>query len=128
MYRNARRGWIPYLGLGVDDGMRGKVATVDMHKQEATNGCIFIVDPATPEMDDPDPNKLGEFEPKLIRDILAAVDARKRTRRAGSISARCTWSTSSELTRHPPGGPEAGLRRPETRLPSEAPAATPRTG
>ena len=44
-----------------------------MHKQEATNGCIFIVDPATPEMDDPDPNKLGEFEPKLIRDILAAV-------------------------------------------------------
>ena len=59
---------IPYLGLGVNDGMRGKVATVDMHKQENTNGCIFIVDPNTPAVDD---SKLGAFEPKLIRDVLA---------------------------------------------------------
>jgi len=70
VYRNARPGWIPYLGLGVEDGMRGKVATVDMHKQEATNGCIFIVDPDTPTMDD---SNLGTFEPKLINDILASI-------------------------------------------------------
>lgn len=62
---------IPYLGLGVKDDFRGKGATVDMHKQEATNGCIFIVDddPTRPAMGD-DVN-LAKFEPKLIRDILA---------------------------------------------------------
>ena len=97
IYRNTTPGWIPYLGLGVDDGMRGKVGTVDMHKEEATNGCIFIVDPTTPEMDDPDPNKLGKFEPKLIQDISRPWDAWKPTRRAGSTSAKCTWSTSSEM-------------------------------
>jgi hypothetical protein len=59
---------IPYLGLGVKDGFRGKKATVDMHKQEATNGCIFIVDPSTPAIDD---SNLGSFEPKLIQDVLA---------------------------------------------------------
>jgi len=58
---------IPYLGLGVKDGMRGKVATVDMHKQEGTLGCIFIVDPKTPALDD---SNLGRFEPKLIMDVL----------------------------------------------------------
>lgn len=58
---------IPYLGLGVQDGMRGKTATVDLHKQEATNGCIFIVDPKTPSLND---SNLGKFEPKLIVDIL----------------------------------------------------------
>ena len=70
VYRNARPGWIPYLGLGVEGGMRGWKATVDMHKQEATNGCIFIVDPDTPAMDD---SNLGTFEPKLIHDILASI-------------------------------------------------------
>ena len=59
---------IPYLGLGVRDGWRKKHVVVDMHKQEATNGCIFIVDPNTPAIDDAN---LGAFEPKLITDILA---------------------------------------------------------
>ena len=59
---------IPYLGLGVEDGFRGKSATVDMHKQEATNGCIFIVDPKTPALGDAN---LGKFEPQLIQDILS---------------------------------------------------------
>jgi hypothetical protein len=73
VYRNARPGWIPYLGLGIEDGMRGRKATVDLHKQEATNGCIFIVDPNTPAMDD---SNLGTFEPKLITDILASLGRR----------------------------------------------------
>jgi len=67
IYRNSNFD-IPYLGLGVKDGFRGKTATVDMHKQEATNGCIFIVDPKTPAIGD---TNLGKFEPKLIKDILA---------------------------------------------------------
>jgi hypothetical protein len=58
---------IPYVGIGVRDGHRGKGATVDMHKQEDTNGCIFIVDPNTPGTDDAN---IGKFEPYLIRDVM----------------------------------------------------------
>lgn len=48
IYKNTHPGWIPYLGLVIDDGMK-KRGWVDLHKQEATNGCIFIVDPSTPD-------------------------------------------------------------------------------
>ena len=41
-----------------------------MHKQEATNGCIFIVDPETPEYGT---EQLNTFEPKLITDVLASI-------------------------------------------------------
>ena len=69
IYRNTSFD-IPYVGLGVDDGFRGRAATVDLHKQEATNGCIFVVDPNTPDIDD---KALETFEPKLIKDILASI-------------------------------------------------------
>ena len=65
IYRNTNFS-VPYLGLHVDAG----AWIVDFHKQEDTNGCIFIVDPTTP------PNgsdELNNFEPKLITDILAAI-------------------------------------------------------
>lgn len=62
---------IPYLGLGIIDGFRDKNIVVDMHKQEDTNGCIFIVDPNTPDLDHK--AELGKFEPQLIRDVLASV-------------------------------------------------------
>jgi hypothetical protein len=60
---------VPYLGLGVRDGFREKRVVVDMHKQEDTNGCIFIVDPKNkaPAVGDP---ALGSFEPQLIKSIL----------------------------------------------------------
>jgi hypothetical protein len=75
-------GWIPYLGLAVDDGFRdgsankGQHVYIDMHKEEETNGCIFIVDPATPAVDS---DKLRTFEPELIKKIIAAkgLDAAK---------------------------------------------------
>jgi hypothetical protein len=77
---------IPYLGLGVRDGfrygtrtpsrwkkgMKGKTV-IDMHKREATNGCIFIVDKATPGFTEADHKKLDRFEPQLIKDVLAAT-------------------------------------------------------
>lgn len=76
IYRNDRNpAWIPYLGLAVDDGYRdgsagnGKV-TIDLHKDEATNGCILITDPLTPDYDDP---ALRTFEPELIKKVLKAV-------------------------------------------------------
>jgi hypothetical protein len=74
IYRNTNFD-VAYLGLVIDDGMK-KRAWVDLHKQEATNGCIFIVDPTTPEYDPADAVKfeaLQKFEPKLIGDILAAI-------------------------------------------------------
>lgn len=71
---------IEYFGLMVNDALgwyaSGKVR-VDLHKQEATNGCIFIVDPATPPLSDP--ARLNLFEPKLIKDIQAKVAARTKS-------------------------------------------------
>ena len=82
IYSNKTPGWIPYLGLAVDDGFRdgsankGSKVSIDLHKQEETNGCIFIIDPATPDVDKPE---LHTFEPELIKKIMAAkgIDAAK---------------------------------------------------
>lgn len=73
IYRNDNFS-IEYLGLGVRDKYRGKSATIDLHKQEYTNGCIFIVDRATPALGDE--AALGKFEPQLIKDVLkqAGID------------------------------------------------------
>jgi len=55
---------------------QGGSVWIDIHKNDAgfTNGCIFIVDPATPTAVGP---ALDSFEPALIRNILAAkgIDA-----------------------------------------------------
>jgi hypothetical protein len=75
VYRNATPGWIPYLGLALDDGFRdgsankGEKVKIDLHKQEQTNGCIFIVDDKTPAVGTQD---LRTFEPALITKILEA--------------------------------------------------------
>lgn len=64
---------IKYYGLRVDDKLgyysSGK-ARIDLHKQENTNGCIFIVDPNTPSVSDP---ALSAFEPKFITEVMARV-------------------------------------------------------
>ena len=54
----------------------GKVR-IDMHKQEQTNGCMFIVDPATPSLD----NKaaLDNFEPQFIKAIQAEIKAKAKS-------------------------------------------------
>jgi hypothetical protein len=73
--RNATPEWIPSLGLGLDDGFRdgsankGVKVVIDLHKEEQTNGCIFIVDDTTPALGTPE---LRTFEPALIKKILAA--------------------------------------------------------
>jgi hypothetical protein len=62
---------IKYWGLAVDDSLgeyRSGRVRIDIHKQEDTNGCIFIVDENTPPT-----SKLAElnaFEPKLIMDVM----------------------------------------------------------
>jgi hypothetical protein len=92
IYRNSTF-TVGYLGLVVDDDMKprkddkktGRTHTgwIDMHKREATNGCIFIEDPTTPDMSDED--KVTQFEPELIRKILASI-GKKPEDVKGSIS------------------------------------------
>ena len=71
---------VKYYGLWVNDSehlyANGKVR-IDMHKQEQTNGCMFIVDPATPSLD----NKaaLDNFEPQFIKDIQSAIKAKAKS-------------------------------------------------
>jgi hypothetical protein len=75
LYRNKNFD-IQYFGLMIDDSLgwydKGRVR-VDLHKQEATNGCIFIVDPNTPPYSDK--AKLNMFEPQLIKDIQTHIRA-----------------------------------------------------
>jgi len=71
---------IKYYGLMVNDKLGWYVqhkVMVDLHKQEATNGCIFIVDPDTPPLSDP--ARLNHFEPQLIKDIQALIGARAKS-------------------------------------------------
>jgi hypothetical protein len=77
IYYNKNPHWdIHYYGLWVNDS-RGYYASgrirVDLHKEEATNGCIFILDPNTP----PYSAKLAlnNFEPKFIKDIQRSIGA-----------------------------------------------------
>jgi hypothetical protein len=70
-------GWIKYFGLWVRDKLGWYVKNViriDLHKEEATNGCIFIVDPNNPGMNDK--AKLDAFEPQLIKDVQKAINAK----------------------------------------------------
>jgi hypothetical protein len=79
---------VKYFGLQVDDKenyYRGRHIMIDIHKQEDTNGCIFIVDDTTPPLPDDDDaadvqaaalKKLNDFEPKFIKDIQAKLGAK----------------------------------------------------
>jgi hypothetical protein len=79
LYRNKNFD-IVYYGLMVHDKLgwyAARKVMVDLHKQEATNGCIFIVDPATPPLSDP--ARLNLFEPRLIKDIQSHIGARSKS-------------------------------------------------
>jgi hypothetical protein len=73
---NSRYRGIDYFGLRVDDlkGFYAKnIARIDLHKKEATNGCIFILDDRTPPYSDK--TALNIFEPQFIKDVQAAIGA-----------------------------------------------------
>jgi len=73
---------IRYYGLWMND-KKGYYTSghiqVDLHKQEATNGCIFIVDDKTPDYDEKHPAALNDFEPQLIKDVQKTVGAKSKT-------------------------------------------------
>jgi hypothetical protein len=76
IYRNTSFD-IKYYGLAVADKLgwyASGAVRVDLHKQEATNGCIFIVDPNTPLYSNP--TALNLFEPQLIKDIQTEIAAK----------------------------------------------------
>jgi hypothetical protein len=70
-----------YYGLWINDKLgyytrkKGWVR-IDIHKEEATNGCIFIKDPNTPPLSDP--RRLNAFEPQFIKDVQKAVGAKTK--------------------------------------------------
>ena len=68
---------VKYYGLWINDSEHlytsGKVR-IDIHKQEQTNGCMFIVDPATPSL--ANKSALDDFEPMFIKDIQSAIKAK----------------------------------------------------
>lgn len=71
---------IRYYGLMINDKLgwyHSHKVMVDIHKQEATNGCIFIVDPDTPPYSHPE--RLNHFEPQLIKDIQDYVGAKTKS-------------------------------------------------
>lgn len=85
LYRNNNPNWdIHYYGLWMNDksGLytSGKIQ-VDLHKQEATNGCIFIVDDKTPPYLDNAAAiaALNNFEPQLIKDVQKEVGAKTKS-------------------------------------------------
>lgn len=79
LYRNTNFD-IKYYGLWIDDSRgwyRSGHVRVDLHKREATNGCIFILDAGTPAY--ADKAKLNAFEPQFIKDIQSIAGAKTRT-------------------------------------------------
>lgn len=76
LYRNTNFE-IQYYGLRVNDKLgyysSGRVR-IDLHKEEATNGCIFIRDPNSPPISEP--HKLNRFEPAFIVRIQEAIGAK----------------------------------------------------
>ena len=85
IYRNNNPHWdIHYYGLWMNDKngyyTSGKYQ-VDLHKEEATNGCIFIVDPKTPPYDNNAAAiaALNNFEPQFIKDVQKSVGAKTKS-------------------------------------------------
>jgi hypothetical protein len=78
LYRNTSFD-IKYYGLWIDDAKgwyRTGNVRVDLHKREATNGCIFILEAGTPPY--VDKAKLNAFEPQFIKDIQSTVGAKTK--------------------------------------------------
>lgn len=79
LYRNENF-TVKYYGLWVDDSLgwyrKGHVR-IDLHKEEATNGCIFIKDAGTPSMDHA--LALNTFEPALILAVQKSIGAKTKT-------------------------------------------------
>jgi hypothetical protein len=80
IYRNTNpRFSIWYYGLWINDKLgyynKGWVR-IDLHKEEATNGCIFIKDPDTPPLSET--IRLNAFEPQFIKDIQSHIGAKTK--------------------------------------------------
>jgi hypothetical protein len=79
LYRNTYFD-IKYYGLWIDDSLgwyRSGHVRVDLHKKEATNGCIFILEAGTPRF--AEKAKLNAFEPQFIKDIQSLVGAKTKS-------------------------------------------------
>jgi hypothetical protein len=81
VYRNQNYN-VEYTGLWVNDSInyyRDNKARIDLHKQEATNGCVFVFDQDTPPYNKKDTQLLNAFEPRLIKEVVKAVGKSEAT-------------------------------------------------
>jgi hypothetical protein len=80
IYRNTNpRFSIKYYGLWINDKLgyyNNGWVRIDIHKEEATNGCIFIKDPGTPPMSET--ARLNAFEPRFIKDVQDKIGAKTK--------------------------------------------------
>ncbi len=83
IYRNRNFG-IEYYGLWINDKLgyytrKTGWVRIDIHKEEATNGCIFIKDSNTPPLSETpslsETIRLNAFEPQFIKDIQKNIGA-----------------------------------------------------
>jgi hypothetical protein len=80
IYRNTNPQWdIKYYGLWINDKLHyyeNGWVRIDLHKKEATNGCIFIMDPNTPPYAETE--RLSAFEPQFILDVQKQIGAKTK--------------------------------------------------
>jgi hypothetical protein len=84
-----------YKGVGVDkNGKKVKVekVTIDLHKEEGTLGCIFIVDASNPKYLYPHVTDimLSHFEPQFIKDIQRAT-GKQTGKNIGTMHMLSVW-------------------------------------
>ena len=107
IYRNTNPHWeIHYYGLWINDKLnyynKGWVR-IDLHKKEATNGCIFVMDPNTPPISDP--IRLNHFEPQFIKDVQKAIGAKTKWNIGTMHMIKMDTSEASLLLALPAAGP-----------------------
>lgn len=79
LYRNENYN-VKYYGLWIDDSLglyRSRQVRIDLHKEEDTNGCIFIKDDKTPST--AHLPLLNAFEPKFILDVQKSIGQKTKS-------------------------------------------------
>jgi hypothetical protein len=103
VYRNTNPDWdIHYYGLWINDKLnyyKNGWVRIDIHKEEATNGCIFVKDPNTPPMSDT--VGLNAFEPQLIKDVQKAIGAKTKWNIGTMHMIKMDASSASSLATMP---------------------------
>ncbi len=117
IYRNTNFD-VAYYGLTVDDSLgmyRSGHVRIDIHKQEATNGCIFIVDDGTPAYDSRNLTPLNLFEPALIQSVQKAIGHKNASREMASSGSTNSTMFMTPISEWVPSKLEKPIAKPASR-------------